>query len=150
MSIIQKPLENRKNDEENFTGTKSAIEKRREMVYRLNLQGFSNTEIAKEINASLSTVEKDLHYMKYYCIKWAKDILEIGQKKPLIDICSQIDLAQGELWKMYRAEKDVNTKKRLLDTIVSNSIKKQKELKYKMISPREEQLLEKTNLDSLQ
>ena len=149
MSVIQKPLENRKEQAQNFTGTKSAIEKRRERVYFLNLQGFTNTEIAKELDVSLSTIEKDLHYMKFYCIKWAKDILENGQKKPLVDICSQIDLAQGELWKMYRAEKDVNTKKRLLDTIVANSIKKQKELKYKMVTHEEEQLLEKTNLDSL-
>lgn len=129
MSVIQNRLENRKNDEENFTGTKSAIEKRRQRVYILNLQGFSNSEIAKEINVSLSTVEKDLHYMKYYCLKWTKEVLDFGRGKQLLDACNQIDLVQTELWKMYRTEKDVDTKKRILDSIASNSIRKEKKFK---------------------
>ena len=143
MSLIQNPLENRKTDEQNFTGTKSAIEKRRHKVYLLNLQGFGNTEIAKETNVSLSTVEKDLHYMKYYCIKWTKEILDFGRGKQLLDACNQIDLVQSELWKMYRMEKDVNTKKRILDSIVSNSIKKEKEVKNRYLSSNETELLKK-------
>ncbi len=142
MSVIQNSLENHKIDEQNFTGIKSAIEKRRYKVYLLNLQGFSNNEIAKEINVSLSTIEKDLHYMKYYCIKWTKEILDYGRGKPILDICNQIDLVQQELWKLYRIEKDVNTKKRILDSIVSNSIKKEKEVKERCLSAKEIDLLE--------
>ncbi|MEX0640883.1 MAG: ECF-type sigma factor [Nitrosopumilaceae archaeon] len=150
MSLIQNSLENRKNDEQNFTGTKSAIEKRRHKVYLLNLQGFSNTEIAKEINVSLSTVEKDLHYMKYYCIKWTKEILDFGRGKPILDICNQIDLVQSELWKLYRTEKDVNTKKRILDSIVSNSIKKEKQVKDRYLSFNETELLEKFREETIE
>ncbi len=141
MSVIQNSLENHKIDEQNFTGTKSAVEKRRHKVYLLNLQGFSHNEIAKEINVSLSTIEKDLHYMKYYCIKWTKEILDYGRGKPILDICNQIDLVQQELWKLYRTEKDVNTKKRILDSIVSNSIKKEKEVKERYLSVKEKDLL---------
>lgn len=141
MSVIQNSLENHKIDEQNFTGIKSAIEKRRYKVYLLNLQGFSNNEIAKEINVSLSTIEKDLHYMKYYCIKWTKEILDYGRGKPILDICNQIDLVQQELWKLYRIEKDVNTKKRILDSIVSNSIKKEREVKERYLSVKETDLL---------
>ncbi len=141
MSVIQNSLENHKIDEQNVTGIKSAIEKRRHKVYLLNLQGFSHNEIAKEINVSLSTIEKDLHYMKYYCIKWTKEILDYGRGKPILDICNQIDLVQQELWKLYRIEKDVNTKKRILDSIVSNSIKKEKEVKERYLSVKETDLL---------
>ncbi|MGI0076032.1 MAG: hypothetical protein ACREAU_01330, partial [Nitrosopumilaceae archaeon] len=59
------------------------------------------------------------------------------------DICNQIDLVQSELWKLYRAEKDVNTKKRILDSIVSNSIKKEKQVKDRYLSFNETELLEK-------
>jgi len=156
MSLIQNSIENRKNDEENFTGTKSAIEKRRHRIYLLNLQGLSNTEISKEINVSLSTVEKDLHYMKYYCLKWTKEILDFGRSKQLLDACNQIDLVQNELWKMYRAEKNTDVKKRILDSIASNSIRKEKKFENQFLYTREmeqlEKLREKTELenDSLQ
>ena len=143
MSVIQNSSENRKTDERNFTGTKSAIEQRRHSVYLLNLQGFSNTEIAKQINVSLSTVEKDLHYMKYYCLKWTKEVLDFGRGKQLLDACNQIDLVQTELWKMYRTEKDVNAKKRILDSIASNSIRKEKKFEYHNSYTEEMKLLDK-------
>jgi len=118
--------ENRKNYEEKFTGSKQ-LEERRHKVYILDLQGISNNEIATKLGVSLSTIEKDLHYMKYYCLKWSKDIIETGIKKPFVDSIMQIDLIQKELWSLYREEKNVTVKKKLLDSIVSNSIK-QKEL----------------------
>ncbi len=122
----QKDTQTRKNYEDKITGTKDGIEKRRNKVYLLSLQGYSNNQIVNSLGVSLSTIEKDLHYMKYYCLKWAKEILDGGGRKTFLDSCNQIDLVQAELWNMYREEDDVNTKKRILDSIVANSIKKEK------------------------
>lgn len=143
MKTIQNSLENRKNYEQNFTGTKSAIEKRRQSVYMLNLQGFTNEEIAKKINVSLSTIEKDLHYMKYYCLKWTKEILDFGRKKHLLDVENQINLVQAELWKMFRTEKDSDSKRRILDSISSNSLKKEKKFGYCSVNYEEIKRLDK-------
>ncbi len=122
---IENNTQNRKNYEDKITGTKESIEKRQNKVYLLSLQGYSNNQIANSLGVSLSTIEKDLHYMKYYCLKWTKDLIDTGQEKSLLDVCNQIDLVQAELWNMYRKEDNVNAKKRILDSIVSNSIKKE-------------------------
>lgn len=127
----QKQEKNRKEQEQKFTGLKDAIDERRNKVYLMDLQGFSNTEIAQTLGASLSTIEKDLHYMRYFCINWYKKVMDGDRTKSFLDTCNQIDLAQAELWKLYRKEKDINAKKRILDSIVANSIKKDKSFKGK-------------------
>jgi len=123
---IENNTQNRKNYEDKITGTKESIEKRRNRVYLLSLQGYSNNQIVNSLGVSLSTIEKDLHYMKYYCLKWTKDMRDVGKEKSFLDVCNQIELVQAELWNMYRKEDNVNAKKRILDSIVSNSIKKEK------------------------
>ena len=70
----EKTPKNRKIYAQKFTGLKDKIEERRKKVYLLDLQGFSDQEIAKQTGVSLSTIEKDLHYMKYYCVKWYRDL----------------------------------------------------------------------------
>jgi len=121
---ITKMHENRKNQEQKVTGLKERIEERRRQVYLLDLQGLSNIEISKRLQASLSTIEKDLHYMKYYSAKWYHEIFSIGLSNPLLDSCNLIDIVQKELWKMFRAEEKTSIRKKLLDSIISNSIKK--------------------------
>jgi len=133
--------ENRKNYEQKITA-KEKIEERRKMVYVLDLQGYSNQEIAKNLCVSLSTIEKDLYYMKYYCLKWSKDLLGASRKKPLLDSFNQIGIVQKELWNMYREEKSVHLKKRILDSIVSNSIKKDKLLHYRTFGTGAESQME--------
>jgi len=121
---INKQDENRKNQEQKITGLKEKIEKRRKKVYLLDLQGFSNQEIANQLGVSLSSIEKDLHYMKYYCVKWFEDLAQDGSGLRTVESCSQIDIVQKELWSLYRKEKLSSTKKRILDSIVANSLKK--------------------------
>jgi len=143
-SEIQNNTQNRKNHEAKFTGTKDGIEKRRNKVYLLSLQGYSNNQIAKSLGVSLSTIEKDLNYMKYYCLKWTKDIMDVGRRKSFLDAYNQIDLVQVELWNMYRKEDDATAKKRILDSIVSNSIKKEKSFEDRWTLGRiEEERMEK-------
>jgi len=115
---------NRKNHEQKFTATKEKIDERRKRVYTLDLQGFSNKEIAKDLGVSLSTIEKDLKYMRFYCLKWSKDMIRTECAKPLLDSINEIDIIQKELWKMYREENDKNNKRKILESIASNSSKK--------------------------
>jgi len=116
--------QNSKNQEQKVTGLKERIEERRRQVYLLDLQGMSNIEISKKLQASLSTIEKDLHFMKYYSAKWYQEIFSIDLVNPLLDSCNLIDIVQKELWKMFRAEGKTSIRKKLLDSIISNSIKK--------------------------
>jgi len=129
--LNQKPKKNRKEQEQKITGLKDKIDERRYQVYLMDLQGFSNNEIADKLGASQSTIEKDLHHMRYFCIKWYKEILDGGRGKSFLDSNNQIDIVQDELWKLYRKETNVNAKKRILDSIVTNSIKKEKGFKGK-------------------
>jgi len=124
--LNQNHEKNRKEQEQKVTGLKDKIDERRYQVYLMNLQGFSNNEIADKLGTSLSTIEKDLHYMRYFCIKWYKEVLDGERSKSFLDSYNQIDIVQAELWKMFRKETDVNAKKRILDSIVANSIKKKK------------------------
>ena len=129
--LNQKPEKNRNEQEQKITGLKDKIDERRYQVYLMDLQGFNNNEIADKLGASLSTIEKDLHHMRYFCIKWYKEILDSGRGKSFLDSNNQIDIVQDELWKLYRKETNVNAKKRILDSIVTNSIKKEKGFKGK-------------------
>jgi len=103
---------------------KEKIDQRRTKVYLLNLQGYSNQEIVDNLDVSLSTIEKDLHHMRYYCLKWSKQILQMSRSTPTAESFYQIDLVQKELWNMYRKEKTIAQKRRILDSIVNNSVKK--------------------------
>jgi len=139
-----KPDENRNNQEQKITGLKEKIEERRKKIYFLDLQGFSNQEIANQIGISLSTIEKDLHYMKYYCVKWYWDLAQDGYGIRLVESCSQIDIVQKELWSLYRNEKIASTKKRILDSIIANSLKKREFFKcYHAVSDAMESQIKK-------
>ncbi len=126
--LNQKPQENRKEQTQKIMGVKDKIDERRYQVYLMDLQCINNNEIADKLGVSLSTIEKDLYHMRYFCVKWYKDVMD-SSTKSFLDLYNQIDIVQAELWKMYRKETDVNVKKRILDSIVSNSIKKNKGFK---------------------
>jgi hypothetical protein len=90
---------------------KQEINKRRNLVYQLDLQGYSNMEIAKQLQVSDATIERDLQHMRLHCLKWARDIIVLNTKKPMLDSYTRIEIAQKELWGLYRNEKDTKTKR---------------------------------------
>lgn len=146
---VDKRFENRKNQEQKITvvkqrirNIKQKIEERRNKAYVASLQGYTNQEIANNLGVSLSTIEKDMYFMKYHCLKWAHDIFSTNKHKPLVDSYNQIELVQIELWNLYRNEKDPELKRKILDSITSNSIKKDKILYEKKFTPRDEERLE--------
>lgn len=122
---------NRKNQARRLTGTKNLIEERRKKVYLLDLQGYSNQEIAKIVGVHLSTIEKDQNSMRYYCLKWSDAIRTMSRSTPISESCYEIEIVQKELWKMFRGEKNQSQKKKILDSIISNSIRKSSMFKEK-------------------
>lgn len=120
---------------------KDEIDERRNKIYKLKLQGYTEQEIADELKISISTVERDIRHMKYFCIKWSKDIIAASMTKPLVDSYMQIEIVQKELWNLYRAEKQIRTKKRILDAIIANSLKQDKLVKYRRLGENDEKAL---------
>lgn len=115
---------NRKNNEQKFTVEKMSVSTRRKLVHSLDLQGFSNQEIAKQANVSLSTVEKDLNEMRQNIREWFSEIGSEERYLAFVDAVIHIDNAQKQLWKMVREEKDQKEKSRLLGQITDNAVKK--------------------------
>lgn len=50
------------------------VSTRRKLVHSLDLQGFTNQEIAEQVNVSLSTIEKDLSEMRQNIREWFSEI----------------------------------------------------------------------------
>ena len=121
---LPKNDENRKIYAQKFTALKEKIEERRKKVSFLDSQGFSNEEIAKQLEVSLSTIEKDLHDMKYYYLKWSQEMLELDYMKPYLEAKAQLDYIQKELWIMYRKEENEVVKRQILNSIASIATKK--------------------------
>jgi len=62
--------------------------------------------------------------MRYYCLKWSKEMLEIDYAKPLVDSSNQIEIVQKELWRLFRDEEDAIKRKKILDSIIVDAEKK--------------------------
>jgi len=121
---VKNNTKNRKIYEQKFTALKEKIEERRKKVSFLDSQGFSNEEIAKQLEVSLSTIEKDLHDMKYYYLKWSQEMLELDYMKPYLEAKAQLDFIQKEFWIMYRKEENEVVKRQILNSITSLATKK--------------------------
>ncbi len=115
---------NRKNNEQKFTVEKISVSSRRKLVHSLDLQGFSNHEIAKQLNVSLSTVEKDLSEMRQSIREWFSELGSEERYLAFIDAVINIDNVQKQLWKMAREEKNQKEKIKLLGQIIDNAVKK--------------------------
>ena len=121
---VKNNTKNRKIYAQKFTAHKEKIEERRKKVSFLDSQGFSNEEMAKQLVVSPSTIEKDLHHMKYYYLKWSQEMLELDYMKPLLEAKAQLDFIQKELWIMYRKEENDEVKRQILNSITSIATKK--------------------------
>ena len=113
--------ENRKNHEQNFTGKKRMIEKRKEQVFLLNSQGYSNQEIAEKLGVSLSTIEKDVHESKFLSVKLYRRLIDTGMLECYAESYFQLQAVRKELWIKYRTgrvEERMNALNQLKDLIL--------------------------------
>ena len=122
MTSEQIPV-NRKDDEQKITA-KLSISERRKLVHTLDLQGFTNQEIADQVGVSLSSVEKDLHEARQSVRDWFSQLGSEERYLAFVDAILHIDAVQKQLWKMTREEKDPNEKAKLFEQITENAVKK--------------------------
>ncbi len=121
--VDSKP-KNRKNNEQKVTVGKMNVSARCKLIHSLDLQGFSNQEIAKQVNVSVSTVEKDLSEMRQNIRGWFSELGSEERYLAFVDAVINIDTVQTQLWKMVREEKDQKEKVKILEQITNNAIKK--------------------------
>lgn len=90
---------------------------RRRRVNELRCRGYTNDEISKKVNCSLSTVEKDLHNIRTLERKWFEE-------ESITDFCQSLhnsvilcDIAIEHLQILYTEYDDLDSKIKILNTI---------------------------------
>ncbi len=114
-----KPENNRKDSEQNFT-----VEDRQIEAYKMDIQGYKNKEIAEKLDVSISTIEKDLKKFKDEITFKLRKMENRGLNRALYDAILQFNLVRDELWQTYSQEKDSLRKQKLLDSIANNAVNK--------------------------
>ena len=117
--------ENRKNPEQNFTGKKENIRRRRRTVYNLHQKSYSISEIASELGLSESTVEKDLFKLRQYSFLLLAQLLDSGMIEATVNSLHQLVSIRNELWQKYRNGR-VEERFRILSKIAEICFKIQK------------------------
>ena len=117
-------LENRKIQEQKLTDSSKDVDDRRKKVHSLDLQGYTNKEIAEKMGTSESTVEKDLHQTRNCVRNWFSELGNVDRYQAFVDAVLQVDQVLKELWQMARNEKDAAKKSRILNNIADNAVKK--------------------------
>jgi Bacterial regulatory proteins, luxR family len=97
----EKP-ENRKSHEQKIKGIKESMNNRRLQVLKQKIQGFTNQEIANNLNVSLSTVEKDVSRIKDFSFKLFNDLKEAGVITEIAKSYTQIEIIEAKLWEIYK------------------------------------------------
>ena len=121
--MIPQINQNRKDDEQKFE-VKLSISDRRKLVHTLDLQGYTNQEIADQVGVSLSSVEKDLSETRQSIREWFSQLGSEERYMAFVDAVLHIDAVQKQLWKMTREEKDPKERAKLFQQITDNAEKK--------------------------
>jgi len=114
---IRKRQEQKITNNVNHTSKEQEIQIRRQKVWGLFLQGFSQQKIAKELNVSLKTISRDFQDLKTESMKWMDSLpegeIQLHHKKNL----ESIEKVIQEFWDIYENTEDENKKLKLLNFI---------------------------------
>ena len=121
--MIPQIPQNRKDNEQNFE-VKLNISDRRKLVHTLDLQGYTNQEIADQVGVSLSSVEKDLSEIRQNIREWFSQLGSVERYLAFVDAVLHLDAVQKQLWKMTREEQDSKERAKLFQQITDNAEKK--------------------------
>lgn len=130
-----KPENNRKDSEQNFT-----VEDRQIEAYKMDIQGYKNKKIAEKLDVSISTIEKDLKKFKGEITSKLRKMENRGLNRALYDALLQFNLVRDELWQIYSQEKDSLKKQKLLDSIANNAVNKFEMIKNAPLIPSEKDI----------
>lgn len=100
------------------------IKYRRKRVNQLRLQGYTNREIAEKIGCNLSTIEKDLQFIREISKQWFEEDVITEYCQSLNDSIILYDNTIEDLQILYAEEDNIETKLRILSTITEFEEKK--------------------------
>ena len=109
-------VENRKNQEEKIT-VQEKIEERRQKTYVLDLKGYQNEEIAEKLEVSLSTVEKDLQFVRNNLQERLMQLDGGGYSQAHLDAQEHMKMALRALWQLFDKEENSKVKVSILNSI---------------------------------
>ena len=97
----------------NNSKSKFIIEERRRLVAKLWAQSKSETEIARELDCNVSTICRDIKYLKKLSQQFVFDLAkDLGfYYKSCIDTMNEI---QQKCWNIYNNDEQISQKDRLL------------------------------------
>lgn len=128
--------ENHKNQPQNIT-VQEKIQQRQHQAHVLDLQGYSNQEIAEKLDVSISTIEKDLKNIRAEYRERLYLLKDDGYQKCFLDVNEQLSMIQKECWKMFNCEENTQHKIHLL-SVISKTALEQKELLRSIPTPQDE------------
>lgn len=91
---------------------------RRKIVNRLNIRGFTDHEIARQLGYSVSTIEKDLHHIRVKSKKWYNAEAVTDYCQSLNDAITLYDIALSDLRLLYGEEVKNEIKLKIIQTML--------------------------------
>jgi len=102
------------------TSKELEIHLRKQKVWDLTLQGFTQEEIAEKVDVSTKTISRDAKEIKKDSIRWM-DTLPRGQIQMYhLSNFETIERVNKELWKLFETTEDDKLKVKILKTIADN------------------------------
>jgi len=102
------------------TSKELEIHLRKQKVWDLTLQGFTQEEIAEKLDVSTKTISRDANEIKKDSIRWM-DTLPRGQIQMYHrSNFETIERVIKELWKLFESTEDEKLKVKILKTIADN------------------------------
>ena len=99
----------------------SEIYIRKQKIWNLITQGFTQEQIANKLKVSLKTISRDFQELKKESIEWMNALpegeIQLHHKKNF----EMIDRVIQELWKIFERTKDEKEKIRILNIIAQKS-----------------------------
>ena len=99
----------------------SEIYQRKQKIWNLITQGFTQEQIANKLKVSLKTISRDFQELKKESIEWMNALpegeIQLHHKKNF----EMIDRVIQELWKIFERTKDEKEKIRILNIIAQKS-----------------------------
>ena len=94
---------------------------RKQKIWNLITQGFTQEQIANKLKVSLKTISRDFQELKKESIEWMNALpegeIQLHHKKNF----EMIDRVIQELWKIFERTKDEKEKIRILNIIAQKS-----------------------------
>lgn len=108
-------------EQHQITSKESEIYIRKQKVWSLFMQGFTQEQIADKLNVSAKTISRDFQELKKESMEWMNALPEGEIHLHLKKNFEMIGKVIQELWKIYDDMEDVDKKVKVLNIIAEKS-----------------------------